>query len=730
METSFQDYALITDPEDRARVAMLEPLFVIVSSASGSGRQCQVMVECSQKAGMTKSTFKRRYYAWKEHGAIGAADKRKVAKTRATPDILPVFKTYLEKFKGQQYFHAAAHRRMMADFRRGMIFDGIGTWREVWRDERPNASMPAACPANWEPFGWGYANLQARLANDATFLASLEWNVRGMGAALKLVRDVMRSRFDASTGRQLPGGSFYQWDDAFDNIVVMCRGHVGLWRPIGFHCYDVGTGYHLPAFQKPRPYSHTDTQDRIAGDNLTEQMFAMMFFYVHAVIGFHREGVTHILEKGTTAIRETIRLRLESLPGFGRLIKFQTGTPKNMPAHNGLFLGRFGHPQFKSIVEGAHRYRQLETADLPGQIGMSAAQKPESLELFKGHEEKFIAKLAETDLPPDVVRLFSKRFLEWSEYQVIAGARSDAINDTTKHNLEGWGDRYHVEEFCDPDDPHKWYSMNVLNQLSQITQERIEGMMMSDPEHMVRSRRMSRREAWETWKDELIRVPMTEMWYFMDPRWAKELTVTPKRTIKFKDEQFYGKGVEMVYDAKVVDANGIPKLLAPGQQVRVYINCWGSLQDHIWIADMDDKPLGMANRIKTAFWANQEMIKEESKRKIIDMAEVLHDTRSRNWDAAAEKIAIETARKMLISVEKEVKAIPVQTSGGAHASIEELTSDGRACRHATADTDGRSCRHATADTDGRACRPATADTDGIEYETDPADFLNQMNLTH
>lgn len=670
--STFADYALITDPGDRARVAALEPLFVAVASSKGTGRLMAAVAECAVKAGMAKKTFYNQYNAWRKHGAIGCADKRKVAKVRATPDVLPVYKSYLEKYHGQVGFAAAAHRRMMADFRRGAIFDGVGTWREVWREERPDRPIPATCPLGWEPSGWGYANLQHRLANDAHHLASLEWAVRGAGAASRFVRDVMRSRLDERTGRQLPGGSVYQWDDAFDNVVVMCKGHAGLWRPVGFHCYDVGTGYHLPAFQKPRPYSHTDAQDRIAGDGLTEQMFAMMFFWVHAVVGFHRDGVTHVLEKGTTAIRDVVRQRLAGLPEYGALIRFATGTPKSTPAHQGLFLGRFGHPQMKSIVEGAHRYRQLETADLPGQVGMSAAMKPESLEGFKGHEEKFIAKVTAADVPEEVLRLFTKRFLDWSEYQVVAGARSDAINDTTRHNLEGWGERYHVEEFADPDDPGKWHPMSVFERLTPVTQERIEQMIMADPAHMVRSRRMSRREAWETWSKELVRVPLTEMWHFMDPKWAKELTVTPKRTIKFKDENFYGKGVEMVYEAKVTDSNGIPRLLAPGQKVRVYINAWGELQDHIWIADENDRPLGMADRIRTAFWADPAAIKEAATAKLVDMAEVLHDTRSRNWDAAAEKIALETGRKLLLEAAKEAKAAPVAMGDCGRATIEEL----------------------------------------------------------
>ena len=163
------------------------------------------------------------------------------------------------------------------------------------------------------------------------------------------------------------------------------------------------------------------------------------------------------------------------------------------------------------------------------------------------------------------------------------------------------------------------------------------------------------------------------------PRWAKTLTVTPKRTIKFKDDEFYGKGVEMVYEAKVVDANGIPRLLAPGQKVRVYINCWGELQDHIWIADEEDRPLGMANRIKSAFWADPEAIKEAAKAKLVDMAEVLHDTRSRNWEAAAEKIALEAGRKILVEVAKEQAAEPPRKVGVKSADVLGIASEPPAC---------------------------------------------------
>ena len=37
----------------------------------------------------------------------------------------------------------------------------IGTWRDVWRRERPDEPMPDECPLDWTPHGATYANLQA-----------------------------------------------------------------------------------------------------------------------------------------------------------------------------------------------------------------------------------------------------------------------------------------------------------------------------------------------------------------------------------------------------------------------------------------------------------------------------------------------------------------------------------------------------------------------------------------
>jgi len=672
--SSYGDYALISNPGDRSAVAELEALFLVASAAEGTGSKCLAMAECAARAGMAFGTFRRKYYAWRLHGPIGAADKRKIRKQGRVPDVLGVFKTYCERFSGDSHIHSAAHRRMMADFRAGRLFPGVGTWREVWKAQYGDRrALPPCCPASWAPHGWGYANLMARLSDDPSHLASLAWNMRGQYAASPFVRDVMRSRWDAANRRQLPAGTVMQWDDAWENNLVMLPGVAGAFRPLGFHCYDVATGYHLYPFMKPRTYSRVEGTDRVKGDNLTERMFRMAFAFVHCVVGISRHGVTHILENGTTAIRENVRRRIKSIPEFGALIDFQASAPKNVPAHLGMFAGSVGgNPQFKSTVEGAHRLRQLEMAHLPSNVGNSAANKPEALEAWKRREEKFLAALDLKAIPPELLKVAEKSLPMWDEYYALACATFDAINDCTSHRLEGWHD-YHVREFRDPDDPHLWHPMDVLDQLTPTSAERIEGMIATDAAHNVRARRMSRREAWQSWveRGELVKVPLSEMQSFLDPRDARELTVTPKRTIKFRDAACFGEGVEMVYSAVCVDRNGIPRLLAPGTRVRVYFNCWGSLVEHIWVADEEDRPLGMCDLLSKAFWGSPEQIREAARQKLVDQAEMLHDTRSRHFDAAAERLAGEWSQRLLIEAARESQARGPAPDGGGYA-LDEL----------------------------------------------------------
>ena len=674
MQSTFNDYAMISDPGDRAKVAALEPLFLIVSGQRGQGNMGATLAECAAKAGMKRKTFQNRYYAWVKNGAIGAADKRKIARCRRTPDVLGVFKTYCERMSGDCHIHAAAWRRMMADFRQGKLFPSVGTWREVYRAEYGEwVVVPPYCPAQWIPQGWTYANLMMRLGSDPAHLASLAWNQRGMYSAAKYVMDVVRSRWDAENRRQLAAGAVYQWDDAWENNLVMLPGVKGAFRPLGFHCYDIGTGYHLYPFMKPRTYTKVEGQDRVKGDNLTEQMFRMAFAFVHCVIGFSKHGVMHVLENGTTAIREPVRERIKCIPEFGALIKFSSSAAQTMPAHQGLFAGAVGgNPKFKSTVEGAHRFRQLEMAHLPSAVGNSADNKPESLATWQKHEEKFLAALDLAAIPPEILKIAEKRLPLWDEYYSLACATFDAINDYTYHKLEGWHD-YYKQEFRDPDDPHTWHPMAVLDHLTPTSVERIESMIAVDAADMVRSRRMSRREAWQSWveRGEFVRVPLSEMQFFMDPRDAKELTVTPKRTIKFKDATYYGEGVEMEYSAVATDRNGIPHMLAPGTKVRVYFNCWGNLINYIWVADMDDKPIGQCDLKAKSFWGSPEMIREAAKQKIIDQANLLHDTRSRHFDAAAEKLANEWSQKMLVEVAADVKSKPIAVKG-PRATLEEL----------------------------------------------------------
>lgn len=677
---SFEDYACITDSADRGRVAALEARFLQIRAAEGSSTA--LMRDVARQEGIPFGTLRRKYYAWRKGGAIAVADKRKVAKATPFSEVLAVYKTYCERNRESDM---GAWRAMMRDFRTGHLFP-FGTWREVWSAENPGEEIPPKCPGEYVPRGWTYQNLEAKFRRDPRRLAALAWSRRGAFAASAFVWDVVRTRYDAATGRQLPAGAVYQWDDAWENTLCTVRGMKGLYRPMGFHCYDVATGYHLPPFMKPRTFSKAGGADRVKGDNLTEQQFRFAFAYLHTEVGINRNGCLHVVEKATTAVRETVRQRIASIPVFGRLIGFATSGAVNAPVLRGMYLGKVGgNPRFKSTVEGGHRISQLAMAFMPANMGRDAEHLPEDYAARRREAEGLLAKVDEARLPAEVLPLLRLSFPSFEQYMQVYSAVSDAVNDDTGHRLEGWHD-YHVEEFRDPDDPTKWHPMAMLDALTAVTRERVAALIAADPDGMVRSRRMSRREAWAGWvaRGELVKVPRSEMQSFLDPRDAKELTVTPKRTIEFSDAYFYGPGVRMVYSATVRDRNGVPRMLAPGQRVRVYFNPLGELAHYVWVADADDRPLGMGTLVEKAFWADDGAVRRLAGQKLADAAYLLSDTRVRHLDEAAQQIADRAANRILVEAAREVAASPPAT---ARAGAADVLGIGREERPAAEDGD-------------------------------------------
>ena len=649
---AYRDYALITDADDRGAVAELETWLV---QLDGAAHRVDMMHDIAAKTGIPYGSLRRKYYAWKAGGAIAIADKRKIRGAKQGDVLFERYKTLCEQNKES---NKGAYDILMRELREGRLI-GDKTWRDFWAAENPYCAVPARCPATWRPKGCTYQNLERKWRRDPRRLASLAWVRQGQFAAMKYVVDVPRSRFDNKTGRQLPAGAVYQYDDAWENALVMVPGKKGLFRVLGFHCYDVGTGYHFDPWMKPRDYVVVDG-DRVKGNNLTEQMFRMAFGYQMCINGFHRDGVLNVLEKGTTAIREPVRKRIAQIPEYGSLIQFTTSGAANTPAHQGLFIGaNGGNPQFKSLVEGGHRIMQRAMAYLPENLGRSAAMKPEWYDNQKKYAEGTLAKLDGLALREDVLPLLNLRFRTFDQYMQIYGAVSDAVNDTPEHRLEGWV-KYFVEEFRDPESD-TWHPMSFLEELSPVAQDIIERAIAADPAANVRSRRMSRREAFATWSGEMVKVPLCEMQYFMDERDAKVLTVTPKRMVEFSDATFF-PGLKMKYTGVCTDRNGLPHMLAPGQKVRVYFNAW--IPDRIWVADMDDKPIGMAQMQERAYWTDTEHIKRLAGAKLHDMAYMLSDTRSRNVGAAAEKIAGEAAARILVETARQVAHNPAPDGEG------------------------------------------------------------------
>lgn len=277
---SWDDYSSITDTKDRGRVQRLEQAINVVAGAR-RGEKMQVMKDVARSLGIPVKTLERNYYAFMkpkhgEPGGIAAiADDRKKPKLRES--VMLAYEVFKAQFAEKNYESLeSAHRHFIREFNNyKLVAFGLNP-REAWKQDHPNRAVPDYLGA-YIPYGWSYQNFMAKWKKDPTRLARLAWTREGQWAAAKFVHDVIRSRYDEANDKQLPGGAVYEWDDGWEDVMVIDRGASEVQRPMAFHCYDVGTGFHFDPWFKPRNSEQDSDGERVKRNNLTEQMFRMTF---------------------------------------------------------------------------------------------------------------------------------------------------------------------------------------------------------------------------------------------------------------------------------------------------------------------------------------------------------------------------------------------------------------------------------------------------------------------
>ncbi len=611
----------------------------------------------SASVGVPYGTLRRWHYGAEKLGDEALVDSRKTVRPPQENAYYREFCRYCERDTNGD---RGGYDALMRDFRRGFLF-AFGTWRDCWRRDFPTLAVPPFCPANYVPRGFTYQRMMQLKVQDGTRAMALAWARQGQFAALRHALPVVRSR-----GGLRPG-QVVQSDDVWHNVDVYAPGQKGVFNPLEFAFYDVASAFKVVSVMKPRLLVVDPKTGKERRDNLKEQQYRFAVAHLMCCVGFHRDGITLIGERGTSRLNDEVLRRIAASP-MGHLFRFQTSGLKNAPAHKGLFMGNAGgNPRMKSLCECAHNILHNATASILGSHGRDAAHLHESNAALVRYSQDMIAQAERID--PAILPLLQLPILDYGTYQQYFYAIEGEVMDRTEHRLEGWTENEVTEYRLSTDAP--WVKADSLKDMAPADAAAVAAVVSRDPANLMRRRRLSRREAWVKGLGELVRWPLEEAPAFLDPRDAREATVRPDGTIAFTDA-LYCPGEQKRYVARVKDRRtGLERLLAPGTKVRFYWIPVGALERQIWITDGKDDIVGMCPLLKTASWNDERSIKAAMGQQLAHAAALMAETRAAGELAGVRKRVAERLNAELLAAAKEAGARPVTMGGGA-ASLEEL----------------------------------------------------------
>lgn len=607
--------AIYIEPRQRFAVANLRAIVERIHAAPQVVRAIRNEAAIS---GIPEGTLRRMYYAWRAHGVAGLVNRAKLPRDVRRHAWETVYMTYTENDKNTG---KGAYRVMMADFRSGKTLTGIGDWRKVWAEERPEQAIPNICPSDWIPDGATYMNLQRAVKKNPDYLFQVASSRRGMKAARSFLKEVLKTRVG------LPVGACYQFDDVWHNIDIILPGQTAPCQPLEFVGYDAASGFRSASLLKPR-YPRADG----TRDNLKEQDFRFLHAHMLTVTGFHKDGLTSIVEHGTTAIREPVERKIKAIPHWGDLVQIARSGILSEQVHAGLFIGNGGgNFKFKALCEVSHNVLHNRTAHLLGNRGRDAEHLHESQASLIKYETRLIEAASKLD---DKTRaMIVTGLLTWDDYAAAYHAIAQTLMDDPEHTLEGWDGRL-VCEYKPAASATEWSPASELAAMAPDEQMALAAFLANHPE-CKRTRYMSRREVWVSGQADLVRIPMHEMPQLLDDSDAIECRVTKTGMLAFKNKYHYGRD-EVLYHANVTGTDRFRTALIPEQTYRVFFN--PMVPDSVWVVDKESgKYLGMAPIYHRAPVYDREAIVAAMGAQASDLARKVLPVRGRHQEEAEER---------------------------------------------------------------------------------------------
>ena len=656
--TTYEGLAAVSSMKARVKAAEWRDMMIEIEAAPAKMR-VRLMMQKAAQGVAPYATIRNKFYAYQKHGDGALIDRRCCRSLTRKNPWLECYMTYIENDRNTSM---GGYREMMADFRSGVVMAGsVGTWREVWRKERPGVPVPEECPFDWTPHGATFANLQAVAKNDPNYCFNIASSRRGRKAAQRFLLPVLTSRVG------LPVLGKVEYDDVWHNTDIMVGGKVC--QPLEFAGYDVASGFKCSSIMKPR-FERADG----VRDNLKEQQFRFLFAYDHLVRGFHRGGIEDIVEHGTTAIRANVEKQIRAIPGMGDLITIRRSGILSEQVHAGLFIGNGGgNFRMKALCEGAHNILHNRTAGLIGSRGRDAEHLHESQAALVKYEERLMAAAAK--LPEEFALKLQAGLMTFAEYQEAFRTIEDQLMRDPEHRLEGWDGKVMQEWRLSPTS-NEWRTAAELLEMGKEDPDgarAIAAVIGRDPA-LRRVRPMSRLEAYQEGirSGEIIRVDEWYLPHFMDvEKDAIEVTVRGNGLIGFRNELLYGRD-EMLYRAAAKNHAGWVQALPTGRKLLALFN--PMMTEKIWLVDGGDgHTLGTCPLYSRAAAYDRHAIEVKMGEQSADLAAKVLPVRGRHQaeaEARAERIAWN------LRVMKDAARGPAPKDIGEGYSFDELNGAG------------------------------------------------------
>lgn len=414
-----------------------------VADAPRSKRQA-MLSQIAEERGIPSKTVAKKLTAYRQSGVAGLIDRTTVPALWETSktDIglsesdRELIKTWCETFqrKCEPALEAMLRSWRTQTLSAELLDRGLTV---------PETSTPLD-PTTGYPRGWSLRNLMR--------YAPTQYELK----AARIGRSAAKEHAPLvyTTRKNYYVGQFYVWDDIWHDQEVVDLDQKKRGRPLEFHGLDLASAC------KFTWGSRTRVETEFKHEGLKSSDFRFVLTAGLTGIGYHStRGTTLLVEKATASIPEEVRRML--FDATNGMIRVADGGMEGAAAHGGQWAGRSkGNFRFKAALESLGNLIHNELAYLPAQVGMDRDHCPEEMNdggrLIDPSTGKALTSFGRNKYTDSLLAAFSElmetaperaQWIEWDrctiqQFRLVCEEVYARINRRTKHDLEGWDERY------------------------------------------------------------------------------------------------------------------------------------------------------------------------------------------------------------------------------------------------------------------------------------------------